>query len=58
MALLLIILALFGFVFWGVGSSSPSMQDYAPATKPFVKCSKQMSAEQQKQRHCYPPANP
>jgi hypothetical protein len=58
MALLLIILALFGFVFLGSGSGSSGMGDLPTGPRPVVKCSKQMSAEQQKQRHCYPPANP
>jgi hypothetical protein len=56
MALLLIVLALFGLAFWGVSSELGPTRHYTP--KPVVKCSKQMSAEQQKQRHCYPPANP
>jgi hypothetical protein len=56
MALLLIIVSLIGFVLFGIGSGSVRMGDVQIAPKPVAKCSKQMSAEQQK--HCYPPANP
>lgn len=55
-ALLLILLALFGFAFLGTGTSTSSTTAVPPVK--VVKCSKQMSAGQQKQRRCYPPANP
>jgi hypothetical protein len=59
MALLAILLLLFGFVFLGVGSSSSSTTDLI---KPTVKCSKRMSAHApatQERRRCGPPpANP
>jgi hypothetical protein len=59
MALLAILLLLFGFVFFGVGSSSSSTPDVVPA----VKCSKRMPADgpapKEPRRHCGPPpANP
>jgi hypothetical protein len=57
-ALLLILLLLFGFVLAGFGSGSSSTTEIAPP----VKCSKRMTAKApttQDQRRCGPPpANP
>ena len=59
MALLFIILGLLGFAFLGLGSGSSSVTDVPLVPKPaVVKCSARMTADQQKQRHCFPPANP
>jgi len=58
MALLAILLLLFGFVFAGIGSGSSSTSPIVPA----VKCSKRMPAHApatQEPRRCGPPpANP
>jgi hypothetical protein len=59
MALLAILLLLFGFVFAGIGSSSSGTTDLI---KPVVKCSKRMPAKaptSAQERRCGPPpANP
>jgi hypothetical protein len=52
MALLAILLLLFGFVFVGFGASSSGTE-----VKPVVKCSKRMAAKPPaaQERHCGPP---
>jgi hypothetical protein len=58
MALLAILLLLFGFVFLGVGSGSTSS---TTELKPVVKCSQRMPAKAppaQERRCGPPPANP
>ncbi|MGZ4257311.1 MAG: hypothetical protein ACXVRE_06065 [Gaiellaceae bacterium] len=57
MALLLILLALFGFVLAGIGSSSTSITPARKAPPAVTKCSKHMHAEPASSR-CRPPANP
>jgi len=61
MALLLILLALFGFVFAGIGSgSSPTGPTHSGTLKlppSSAKCSKRMHAEPASSR-CRPPASP
>jgi hypothetical protein len=57
MALLLIILALIGFVAAGIGSGSPSISPARKAPPAVSKCSKRMHAEPASAR-CRPPANP
>jgi hypothetical protein len=53
MALLAILLLLFGFVFAGFGISSASRTE----VRPVVKCSKRMAAKPPaaQERHCGPP---
>ncbi len=57
MGLLLIILALLGFVAFGIGSGSTSISPAGKAPPAVSKCAKHMHAEPASSR-CRPPANP
>jgi len=58
MALLTIILFLFGFVLTGLGSGSTSTGDLIPKAQHSIKCSARMGSGESRRDCGGPPANP